>query len=136
MKNIVTLCGLSLVSLQAFATPQSVRFTDMTRSDVKSFMAGESDVTVEFREGDVLPLETKIEGDFFVSQLAEPTPVKVTKTLFLRHKGGNDFLVSLDGIAFKRFDELMTGSLSASATAPDDGVAIDRLSVNFKLKQK
>lgn len=109
------------------------RFGDLSPSDFEAFLAGESDLVVEFRAEDRIALEVNALGDFLVSETSEPVRLKVASTFFLKLE--NDaLLVSEDGVTFKPLRESVRGHLSANAVAGDDG-RVDRIRLELDARR-
>ena len=104
----------------ARAAPEVVRFSHLTPAQFEQIMAGEANTVVEFRSGDLLPLEILVNGNLLVTESTATAPLKVADTFFLRVDDA-EIELSRDGVVFLPFREAISGRLSLSATSSDDG---------------
>jgi hypothetical protein len=109
-----------------------VRFADLAPADAEAFLAGDADVTVEFRDGDRLPLGLKVGGDLLATSGDGAAVLRVQRTFFVRRADGGVEL-SLDGVAFAPWGDLVTGFLRANASS-SDGARVDRLEVESEVR--
>lgn len=102
--------------LSLFFTAQiqakTVRATEMT-SVMWSHLtgAGSDDFTIEFRQGDVLPVTVGAQGDFLETTQVGTSEVLVKKNFWIQLQN-NALRVSLDGTTFKPMGDVVTGGLT------------------------
>jgi hypothetical protein len=103
--------------LTSFAQAKTIRATELNAgfwSQLQSRAAG--DVTVEFRQGDEIPVTFSAQGDFLESTQSGTTYVSVKRNFWIKIVG-NDLEMSLDGATFKPLDQMVKRSISADAGA-------------------
>lgn len=94
---------------------KTLRFSSATGEEIKSFMEGESDDSLQFVAGDTLPLTVTIDGDILQSKPAVATPVEVKRGFFLR-MDGDQLRISWDGVEYVPLADAIGGRLGASAS--------------------
>ncbi len=116
MRRVVqVLCGVSLFVASA-AEAKTARFQSIKPEEWAGMMAGTSDLTVEFRRGDLLPVDVKASGDLLATKGAGSVTIEVQQTFYLKAEG-NDLLLSVDGVDFAPITDRVSGHLSASASS-------------------
>ena len=116
----------SLSATTLFA--KTLRLSGLSSTEILTFLEGHSDNTLEFKQGDIINLKLDVSGEILQAIATPETKVSVKKSFFLRMQE-DELLMSWDGETFKPFKELITGSMSASATGEGSITA-----VVFKLK--
>ena len=121
---LVAASGFFAMVTAGSAVAETWRANELTPEVWRRLRQGEvAGMTIEFREGDRLPLSVKVAGHF--AENLEPTPVWVTvKRHFFLRFDGPDVEVSLDGKNFRPHRDVLTGNLSVGfSTGGDGGVA-------------
>ena len=94
----------------------SIRATELGINFLTKIQKGEiQNVTIEFREGDHLPINIRAEGDLFESVDNNSTLIEIKKNFFIRIYD-SEVTMSFDGVTFKPFKETVGGSLSIGAS--------------------
>ena len=132
----IALLVIGLVSV-AEAKTVSVRASEMTPAMWQKALSDPMDTTfIEFRQGDELPVAMSSEGDFLETRQPIAGDVTVKRNFWmLMYKGHVE--ASLDGVSFKPVDKLISGSLTAGATAdPAHGAAANAINIVLKAELK
>lgn len=132
MKMKLVMLGVLLLSGVAHAGGKVVRATDMGATMWSDLSRGKlGDVVVEFRQGDELPVTFEAQGDLLETIQTSVSYVGIKKNFWLR-LSQNDVEISLDGTAFKKLNEVLTGSLEAGAGSAQNGGVADAINIMFK----
>lgn len=131
LKSIVAICALALVAAASSVQARTVRATDLNSAIWSEINKGTAtDIIVEFRQGDRLPVTINAEGDLIETTEVNNSYVVVKRNFWIQPQA-NSLLLSLDGQTFKPVGDLLTGSLEAGAGAPTGGIA-NAINVTFK----
>ena len=140
MKELIqislALLMMGLVSVSEAKTT-NVRASEMTSAMWQKALSDPLDTTfIEFRLGDELPVAMSSEGDFLETRQPIAGNVTVKRNFWLlMYKGHLE--ASLDGTKFKPIDKLVSGSLTAGATAdPATGAAANAINIVLKAELK
>ncbi|MCB9027382.1 MAG: hypothetical protein H6625_13755 [Bdellovibrionaceae bacterium] len=99
----------------------TIQATEMNSDLWAKLTAGmSSELIVEFRQGDELPVAFSSKGDFLETVQVGTSYVEVKRDFWLKLKG-NDVLMSLDGATYKPISDITTGSFSAEASSGSNG---------------
>lgn len=129
MKHLFVLALASaLMGLQAQA--KTVRATDLIAQGWNDLSKLEEGTTIEFRQGDELPVSLSAEGDLLETTRNEVSYVGVKKNFWVRIQK-NDVLMSLDGVNYKKIQDSVTGMISADASTPENGGAANAINIKF-----
>ena len=103
------------------ASAKTVRATDLG-SDVWAQLSvgSKSELVVEFRSGDELPVSFSAEGDFLETSQTGVSYVKIKRDFWIKLVG-NDVQLSLDNVSYKPIQDVVKGSFSAGANAGNPG---------------
>lgn len=117
-----TLTVLLGILLTAAASAKNIRATEWG-ANVWSELSkkARAELTVEFRQGDELPVSFTSEGDFLETSQAGVSYVKVKRDFWLKIVGDN-VQMSLDGANYKPIHDTIKGSFNAGTT-PVQGAA-------------
>lgn len=138
MKHVLQITSVAIFILfAAISEAGTTRATDIDQATWGKVFAGQlKDFLIEFRKGDMLPLTFTAEGDFFETQQAQATPLKVKKDLWMK-VDGSKLEISLDGTNFKPLPQVAHGLLMIGASADDtSGGRANGINVNLKAYQK
>jgi len=114
IKTIVLVAGLLMTS---FANAKSIRATELNASFWDNLQRRTmTEVIVEFRQGDEIPVTFSAQGDFLESIQSGTTYVSVKRSFWIKVTG-SDLQMSLDGGTFKPLNQVVKGSISADAAA-------------------
>lgn len=103
------------------ANAKTVRATEMNSDLWSKLTAGiSSELIVEFRQGDELPVTFSSKGDFLETVQIGTSYVEVKRDFWLKLQG-NDVQMSLDGNTYKPISDVATGSFSAGANSGSNG---------------
>lgn len=138
MKTSKQAVGTAMVLLVmgsfAFAQGNSrtIRAADLSPQIMSQFDRGEiSELTVEFRQGDRLPVTLQAEGDLLETTETNPSYFTVKKAFWAKIEQYG-ILMSLDGVSFKPFKNVVTGSVAAGASASNPHGVANAINVIFK----
>jgi hypothetical protein len=106
-----------LTGVAAMAAPsQSVRATQLTGKVWSDFEKGKAkDLTVEFRQGDRLPVTLQAKGDMIETSESAASYVVVKRPFWVRLEQ-DGIQVSLDGSTYKPFKDAVGGNLTVGAS--------------------
>ncbi|MFN7685700.1 MAG: hypothetical protein ACK5QT_09860 [Oligoflexia bacterium] len=135
MKKMLGVLGVvgvfAMMGLSA-AEARTVRATELTPQVWSQFDKGEiSDLTVEFRQGDEIPVTLQTEGDLLETKSASPTYIGVKRSFWVRMEQ-NQILMSLDGTHFKPFNQVIGGSFTVGASSDQIGGPASAINMLFK----
>lgn len=131
-KVMAVITGLSLLILAGVAEAKTVRATEMTPAQWTSFQKGElTDVTIEFRQGDELPVTLLAQGDLMETTQTATSYVGIKKSFWIKSQSGK-IQISLDGTNFKDIGDVLSGSLEADAGSATSGGIANGINVTFK----
>lgn len=103
------------------AQAKTIRATEMNSDLWAKLTAGvSSELIVEFRQGDELPVTFASKGDFLETVQVGTSYVEVKRDFWLRLQG-NDVQMSLDGTTYQPIKDVVTGSFSAGANSGSNG---------------
>lgn len=132
MKMTFAIAGFLLLAATAQAQGRTVRATELSGSMWSDLTKGKlSDVVVEFRQGDELPVTFEAEGDLIETRRASVSTIGVKKNFWLR-LSQNDVEISFDGTRFHKLGDALTGSLEAGAGSAQNGGVADAINLMFK----
>jgi hypothetical protein len=129
---IVIMGLLGLVTYAYDAEAKTVRATEITAQLWSQYEKGEiQELVVEFRQGDILPVTLGAEGDLLETTQSQPSYVTIKKAFWLKMLQ-NQVLLSMNGVDFQEFKDLITGSLTAGASSDSNGGVANGINVLFK----
>lgn len=130
MKTVMTaILATAMFGFLTEAKATTVRASEMTASAWSRLQAGLSeDLTVEFRQGDQLPVTIVAEGDFLETPQVSPTYVNVRRNFWLRLRK-DTLQASLDGTNFKPLNELVKGGLKVTGGADQNGGPVNAIQI-------
>lgn len=132
MKMKLLVVGVLLLSGVAQASGKVVRATEMGTTMWSDLTKGKlGDVVVEFRQGDELPVTFEAQGDLIETRQTSVSYVGIKRNFWLR-LSQKDVEISLDGMTFKKLNDVLTGSLEAGAGSAQNGGVADAISIMFK----
>ena len=132
VKMVLVMAGMLLLSGAAQASGKVVRATEMVSTMWSDLSRGKmGDVTVEFRQGDELPVSFEAQGDLVETRQTAVSYVGIKKNFWLR-LSQNNVEISLDGTTFKKLSDVLTGSLEAGAGSAQNGGVADAINIVFK----
>jgi hypothetical protein len=131
----IALLVIGLVSV-AEAKTVSVQASKMTSAMWQKALSDPQDTTfIEFRQGDELPVAMSSEGDFLETRRPIEGSVTVKRNFWLLiYKG--QIGASLDGVSYRTIDKLVSGSLTAGATADPAHGAANAINIVLKAELK
>jgi hypothetical protein len=86
---------------------------------------------VQFRQGDRIPMNFHAEGDLLESADDHPIYLTVRRGFFMKMVG-NDVLMSLDGAQYQKIGDLLKGTISADASAPQPSQIVSAINLKFQ----
>jgi hypothetical protein len=129
LTNLI-IAGLFLIGMSAQA--KTIRATDLGSSIWSEIGKGKlSDVTIEFRQGDELPVGFSAEGDLFETTQNSVGYVGIKKNFWIKLQS-NNILMSLDNWSFKDIKEVISGSFEAGTGADQNGGLANTLNLALK----
>jgi len=122
----------ALIMVATMSEAQTLRATDIDSTTWSKVFSGKMNgVTIEFRQGDELPLTFSAEGDFFETRQIYETPVTIKKSFWMM-VDKNAILFSVDGSNYKPLPQVARGNfLFGAGSNPGDARAN---SLNMQLK--
>lgn len=135
MKKFIqtTILALALV-VAATAEAKTVRAMHMTGEEWARVSNGQAeDLTVEFREGDQIPVTFSAKGDFLESTQVGTSYIRVKKSFWLRLEK-DSIEASLDGVNYRPISEVAQGSFTVEASAQQGPVNAINLGFQSYLK--
>lgn len=116
-----TIVALGLMILASMTEAKTIRATEMNSTMWAELHQGRyTDVIVEFRKGDELPISLAAQGDLIESSQPATTFVSVKRNFWIKGQE-NKLLISIDGVTFKNFSDILTGSIIADARTEEPG---------------
>ncbi len=126
----VIMVGLFLVGMSAHA--KTIRATDLGSSIWSEISKGSlTDVTIEFGQGDQLPVSFSAEGDLFETTQNSVGYVGIKKNFWIKLQNSN-ILMSLDNSSFKDIKDVISGSFEAGTGADQNGGLANTLNLALK----
>jgi hypothetical protein len=132
-KIIVVVFALIAATVGFADSATTIRATQLTSKIVNDLQNGTvQDLIIDFRQGDRLPLTFLAEGDLLETNQVTPSYVVVKRPFWMRMTK-NSVMMSLDGLNYKNIRDVVTGSITASASdqGTESGTA-NMISVLFK----
>lgn len=131
-KMFLVISTLLLCSTVNASVENSIRVSKLSSELIARIQKGEANnLVVEFKEGDRLPVNLKAEGDLFESVDSNPTFVEVKKDFYVKVDSSNLFM-SLDGVNYKPFNQMVRGSVSVGTNADgSNGAGFPAGAINF-----
>ena len=132
-KVLQTLAMICLLGVAGVAQAKSIRATELKSSDWAAFSSGAlRGVVIEFRQGDELPVTLNAEGDLLETIRPATSYIGVKRIFWLRFEASR-VQVSFNGRDFRDLNEVLSGSVTASAgSGPDGGGLADGIQIVFK----
>jgi hypothetical protein len=131
MRNqIILMMAVALAGLNsAHAITKSIRPNQLNEDVFRRLNAGEiPQLVVEFRQGDLLPLTVKIEGDLLETIENHPSSIVVRKPFFVKIEQ-DKIQMSMNGIEYKPFQELLKGKIDVGASSDQGGGPANAINV-------
>ncbi|MBK9322703.1 MAG: hypothetical protein IPM97_07115 [Bdellovibrionaceae bacterium] len=129
LTNLI-IAGFFLAGISAQA--RTIRATDLSSSIWTEIGKGKlSDVTIEFKQGDELPVSFSAEGDLFQTTQTSVGYVGIKKNFWIKLQN-NNILMSLDNSNFKDIKEVISGSFEAGTDADQNGGLANALNLALK----
>ncbi|MCO5144198.1 MAG: hypothetical protein M9962_14005 [Oligoflexia bacterium] len=136
MKTIITITML-LSSIFCFSVEaKTIRATELSNNiwdKINSY--GSEEITVEFRQGDELPVSFYASGDLLETSREGSSYIRIKRDFWIRLKN-EKVTMSLDNREYKPLSEMLMGSFQAGAGSEDNGgiAHIIRLNLDARLK--
>jgi hypothetical protein len=137
MKVALLVLGFLLSHSAVRASSEKVIMaSDLSPTKLAAFLFEdfEQEASIEFREGDQLPIKIQLSGDLFTTITQGETVVQIDKGFFLK-KDGDDILMSWDGSDYQPFKELVGGKLSVGASGSTPGQA-DQILLGAEINER
>ena len=132
LRMVIVLTGMLVLTGAVPASAKVVRATEMGSSMWSDLTKGKLDeVTVEFRQGDELPVAFEAQGDLMETRQTSVSTVGIKRNFWLK-LSQNDIVISMDGTTFKKLNEVTSGSLEAGAASATNGGVADAINIVFK----
>lgn len=128
----VLMLTIMLMSGVSQASGKIIRATEMGSSLWFDLSQGKlNNVTVEFRQGDELPVSLEAQGDLMETRQTSVSYVTIKKNFWIR-LSQSQIEISFDGITFKKFNEALKGSLDVGTGSESNGGAANSINIIFK----
>lgn len=132
VKCLLVMACLFLMASSAHGSAKVIRATAVGASLWSDLASGKlGNIIVEFRQGDELPVTFEAQGDLIESKQTAVNFIEVKRNFWLQLKKST-VEISLDGVAFKKLSDVLTGSLEAGARAPESGGIAESINIVFK----
>lgn len=134
MKQVKVLILLVTIALSAQVEAKKLRATEMDSGQWAKLASGQmSDVIIEFRSGDELPMSFYAEGDLFATTHTSTNYIGIKRNFWLKFSDlSGTMLMSLDGSEYKPFNQVIAGSLTAGASEEQNHGVANEIQVNLK----
>jgi hypothetical protein len=130
--KIIAFTGLFITSLFATAQTKLIRANEISSDQLTEiFQKNSQGITVEFRQGDEIPISFSAEGDLLETSKPSVSYLRVKKNFWIKMLN-NDVTLSLDGISFKPLNQVIAGSFSAEAGAGQAGLPVSAIELTLK----
>jgi hypothetical protein len=111
---------------------KTVRATEMNGTLWSNLSKGAlSDIIIEFRQGDELPVNLTAEGDLMETTQTATSYIGIKRNFWLKVQN-TKIQISLDGTNFKEMNEVLSGSIEAGAGSDQNGGIANAINVAFK----
>lgn len=121
MKTLTTTLALMGILLSYSSEARTIRATELKTKLLSAMqMNAKEDLTIEFRDGDELPVSFTAKGDLLETSREGVSYVRVKRDFWVRILQDRISL-SLDGREFKPIQEMLTGSFMAGAGSEENG---------------
>ena len=128
----LAILGTLILTQLSTAEARTVRATELNPQIWSQYNKGEfNELTVEFRQGDEVPLNFQAEGDLLETKVSNPSYLGVKRTFWVRMEQ-KQILMSLDGVNFKPFNQIIGGSFTVGASSEPNGGPANALNVLLK----
>lgn len=127
------------LAANASASPDTrvVRATELGSSIWTDLSSGAiSDLIVEFRKGDEIPVSLTSKGDLLETVTVGASYVSVKRNFWIRVGAKDKVEMSLDGLQYKSLQEQLTGSLTAGASLPNPGQPVNAINLIVESRLK
>jgi len=133
MKKAKTLLIAGCLLLCAGASEaKTIRATEMNSSLWSSLSnRALSELIIEFRQGDELPVSITAEGDLMETTQSATSYIGVKKNFWLKVQQ-DEIQMSLDGTNFKNINEVVTGSIEAGTGSDQSGGIANAITLALK----
>jgi hypothetical protein len=126
----------ALIMVATMSEAQTLRATDIDSSTWGKVFSGQMNgVTIEFRQGDELPMTFSAEGDFFETRQIYETPVSIKKSFWMK-VSKNIVLFSLDGSSYKPLPQVASGNFLFGAGSNPGDARANTLNMQLKAYMK
>lgn len=111
---------------------KTIRATEMDRSLWSRFSKGTlSDIVIEFRHGDELPVTFTAEGDLLETTQHATSYIGVKRNFWLRMEQAN-VKISFDGVTFTELNEALEGSFQVGTGSDQGGGVAKAITLSFQ----
>ncbi len=134
MKNKVKtiIMGMCLLMLAGAAEAKTIRATELSSSFGSQVSKGSAgDITVEFHQGDELPVTFAAQGDLLETTKPAVSYIGVKRDFWLKLEQ-NNLQISLDGTSFKDIKDVLSGSFTAGAGSEQNGGIASAINLAFQ----
>lgn len=127
---LVLLIAVIFIIFASISDARVVRATEMGKEAFEQLTkASTNDFIVEFRSGDVIPLQFSAEGDLFEAAPNQLSSLKIKKTFWLKIEE-DKIKISFDGGHFSELKDAISGGLGVGLN--NQGGATNPLEVSLK----
>ncbi len=136
VKMILLTAGMLLFVNATYANRRVIRAPEVNTLLWSDLKAGKlTEVVIEFRQGDELPVTFEAQGDLIETRQNTMGFLGIKKNFWLRFSK-NSVEISMDGISFKKFNEVLTGQIEVGAGSAQNGGVADAINILFKASIK
>lgn len=131
-KTRSVICVACLLFFAGLSEAKTIRATEMNGSLWSNLSAGTlNDITIEFRQGDELPVHITAEGDLIETTQTATSYVGIKRKFWLKVQQ-TKIQISLDGTTFKDMSDVLSGRIEAGAGSDQNGGFANAINVIFK----
>jgi hypothetical protein len=126
---VIAVC---LLFFAGVSEAKTVRATEMNSALWSNLSKGTlSDIIIEFRQGDELPVNLTAEGDLMETTQSATSYIGIKRNFWLKVQASK-IQISLDGTTFKEMSDVLSGRIEAGAGSDQNGGIANAINVAFK----
>ena len=126
---LLAACVLLMSGMSEAKTVRATKMNGALWSDLSK--GALSDIIIEFRQGDELPVNLTAEGDLMETTQTAPSYIGIKRNFWLKVQSAK-IQISLDGTTFKEMNEVLSGSIEAGAGSDQNGEIANAINIAFK----
>jgi len=132
MRAKLAILAACIFVMAGVAEAKTVRATEIGESLWSKLSTGAlSEIVIEFRRGDELPVNLRVEGDLLETTHSATSYIGVKRNFWLKVQQ-NNVQFSFDGVNYSEITEALTGSVSAGTASDPNGGTANEINVVLK----